>query len=373
MKGVIFASIFAAIVFSGCSYHNNHNGLKVEYHKEYEDIKQHTGQITIKQRAYITDKIGKLRIVKLQITKQDVYTPCFRWYAKYNNGYIRHGYWNCDRNAKYYRNKQPISNQKIKLKNRSTHCDIKLTNNGITDKDGFIEVYVRAKGGFRFAKLKDELYNLDPIIKQKFDSNVSKINLKALKNTGIKITYPVIDKKSIKDIDDNGFEISYKGSRFQQKFSMIDGIDESILVDIVDKSIDNLTHKISNYVYEKYFTNIKIIPANIDSRFPFDNSVISIKYITKYPNIKKLLSKYFKDDKLLNKAVDYFPSISPQKSQGTESTNFILYKKGKYKLSIRNKKYYFFEKNINLKHERNKMTVYMSELGTKHRVKFIYE
>ena len=132
--------------------------------------------------------------------------------------------------------------------------------------------------------------------------------------------------------------------------------------------------KVARIVHAEKTVAIRIIPANIDSRFPFDKASITLAPLQGVAvDPRKWLKKYLRYNEHLSYASEHFPGFVKWKSVKTSGRNGAVFRvaPGPYKIIISHPKYYYLEKTVGLSRAQKEVKILMSELGTKHRVKII--
>ena len=132
--------------------------------------------------------------------------------------------------------------------------------------------------------------------------------------------------------------------------------------------------RVARVVHSEKTVAVRIVPANIDSRFPFDKAKITLAPLRGVVvDPRKWLKKHLRDDRHLSYATEHFPGFVRKQSVGTSGRNGAVFRvaPGPYKITISHPKYYYLEKTIGLGRAQHEVKVLMSELGTKHRVKII--
>ena len=133
--------------------------------------------------------------------------------------------------------------------------------------------------------------------------------------------------------------------------------------------------KVARQVHAEKTIDVRIVPANIDSRYPVGRARItlsSLKSVDTHPS--DWLKKYLKYNEYLSYASEHFPSFVKRnwvKESGPGGAVFRV-APGPHKITISHPKYYFLEKTIGLSRAQTEVRILMSELGTKHRVKILY-
>lgn len=138
--------------------------------------------------------------------------------------------------------------------------------------------------------------------------------------------------------------------------------------------VRRMLKKIARLVHADKTVEVRIIPANIDSHYPFKGSVISLspqKSIGVDP--RKWLRKHLKYDEFLSYAIKNIPWFVRRKTSRRSSQYGSVFRvvPGPYKITISHPKYYYFEKTMELGGDQRKMKVLMSELGRKRRIKIV--
>lgn len=132
--------------------------------------------------------------------------------------------------------------------------------------------------------------------------------------------------------------------------------------------------KVARVVHADRTVAIRIVPANIDSRFPFGRARITLAPLRSVVvDPRKWLKAHVRDDRHLSYATEHFPGFVRKESVKTSGQNGVVFRvaPGPYKITISHPKYYFLEKTIGLGRTQKEVKILMSELGTKHRVKII--
>ncbi len=135
-----------------------------------------------------------------------------------------------------------------------------------------------------------------------------------------------------------------------------------------------MLRKLVRLVHADKTVVVRIVPANIDSRYPFSRASITLSPQRGVDvDQRKWLRKHLKDDEHLSLATRNFPWFVQKKALKTSSRNGAVFRvvPGPYKITIAHPKYYYLEKTMELGRGRREVRVLMSELGTKHRVRIV--
>jgi hypothetical protein len=133
--------------------------------------------------------------------------------------------------------------------------------------------------------------------------------------------------------------------------------------------LTDVAREIAENIHQEKIHSIEIVPVNIDSRVAFGGSKIQIS--GEPPSAEAILRPYFKNKFLLGKAVGHFPDYVNSTDADYGTGSFHVYP-GSYSVTIKNKNYYFVEKDLLISSD-GKIEILMSELGTKHRVRIVEE
>ena len=132
--------------------------------------------------------------------------------------------------------------------------------------------------------------------------------------------------------------------------------------------------KLARHVHAEKTAIVRIIPANIDSRYPFSGASITLSPQWSVDvDHRKWLMKHLKQHEFLSLATKYFPWFVREKTLRKSIRNGAAFRvvPGLYKITVSHPRYYYVEKTLELGRGREEVKVLMSELGTKHRVKIV--
>ena len=136
--------------------------------------------------------------------------------------------------------------------------------------------------------------------------------------------------------------------------------------------IRSVLRKLARRVHADRTVDVRIIPANIDSRYPFGGASISLSPLGSVEvDPGKWLRKHLEHDEFLSYATRKFPWFVRRKTSRTSSRNGAVFRvvPGPYRITIMHPRYYYLEKTLEL--DRGEVKVLMSELGTRHRVRIV--
>ena len=133
--------------------------------------------------------------------------------------------------------------------------------------------------------------------------------------------------------------------------------------------------RIARLVHADKTAVVRIVPANIDSRYPFNNASITLSPQGSVEvDPRNWLRKHLKHNEHLSYAARHFPGFVRKKASRHSGRNGATFRvaPGPHLITVTHPGYFYFEKTIELSRSRKEVMVLMSALGTKHRVKIIH-
>jgi hypothetical protein len=313
----------------------------------YQDSVEKGEAFRVVQAGQETDPEGLVRNITYRLERAETQRP------------VRQAYYDQDGRARTYGNPR-YGNSSLgewapapgaerfaaQLNGGDQRFEARLTSGPTLRADGTFNVRVAVKHDFlRFAEL-----------------NYERVGLSAM-GLGAQAT----DKERL--VIRNAFALKVVIAAFPQ----FDRAKHSQALDVVD--LKPRIRDLAAAVHRDKVVRVIIEPANVDSRVAFPGSAIRLQAHQPVSRAE-LLQPYFSSNTWLAYGESVFPPFDGADSQketfhGTSATFSLV--PGRYTLSVKNPGYYYLEQPLTVGRDGGKYSIYMAELGTKHRVKIVPE
>ena len=130
----------------------------------------------------------------------------------------------------------------------------------------------------------------------------------------------------------------------------------------------SLAHHIMEHIKRNHFKNVHVNTLNIDSHYPFHGSKVTFE--GNPPSKRQIVSRYVKHPVLFDEVMRRF-NFSYVDGSACCGQSQMLYFPGRYTIKVVHPSYHFTTQSINVNANSGNFDIFMSELGTKHRVKIV--
>ncbi|WP_421716131.1 hypothetical protein [Arcobacter arenosus] len=328
-----------SFTFNGCISSRQYKELTrggYSYTTEIKHYSKSTHEYKIEKIGYKSDLKGKVRELEFQfLVKTTTSSYDRKWKRNNQHPDVGHYSGRSYNHKTVYGDWEPLRNKKISITELSKHIVIDDDSILTTDSDGKIKIIANIVYDYvYFAGIKG--------------------NLKSLK-----LDKKLFSDKYSKQETVGGFKIKYDTKAHTVNFRIID----------TREAMNNIVQEKIGLIFEKKFNNVNIVVEDIDTRYELKNPDIIIQ--GRPPKLSDILKPYFKNKEYLNIAIEKFPDFVNGEKTGSSFTTFPLYIGWNYNLIVKHPLYNYLEKKIKIMPNTKKITVRMSELGSKHRVKIV--